>query len=65
MKTYTVDENCIACDACTIEAPGFFSMNEDEGHAFVSSQPQNESEQKLCDEALEACPVEAISSVEN
>ena len=65
MKTYNVDENCIACDACTIEAPGFFSMNEDEGLAFVSSQPQNESDEKLCDEALEACPVEAISFLTN
>ena len=61
MKTYLVDENCIACDACTIEAPGFFSMDQNEGLAFVSSQPQNESEEEMCQEALEACPVEAIS----
>jgi len=65
MKTFTVDENCIACDACTIEAPGFFSMDENEGLAFVSSQPKNESEEKLCNEALEACPVEAISFTES
>jgi len=64
MKKFVVDENCIACDACTIEAPGFFSMNEDEGCAFVSTQPKNKSEEEVCNEALEACPVEAISFTE-
>ena len=51
MKTFTVDENCIACDACTIEAPGFFSMDENEGYAFVSTQPKNEPEELTGKEA--------------
>lgn len=61
-KKYTVDENCIACDACVVEAPNFFSMNEEEGHAFVSKQPETDQQIELCEMALESCPVEAISS---
>ena len=32
---YYVDDSCIACDACCVEAPKFFAMNDNEGHAFV------------------------------
>ena len=61
-KKYTVDENCIACDACVVEAPDFFSMNEEEGHAFVLKQPESDKQIGLCETALNSCPVEAISS---
>ena len=37
---YYVDDSCIACDACCVEAPKFFAMNDNEGHAFVKLQPQ-------------------------
>lgn len=57
---FYVDDQCIACDACVIEAPKFFTMNDEEGHAYVSLQPSTEEEIKNCLEALEACPVEAI-----
>lgn len=57
---FYVDRQCIACDACVCEAPGFFKMNEDQGHAYVSKQPNNKIEYDLCLAALEACPVEAI-----
>ena len=35
-------------------------MNDIDGHAYVFFQPENSDEVKLCDEALEICPVEAI-----
>lgn len=59
---FYVDDQCIACDACVMEAPNFFEMNEMDGHAFVKKQPDltNEKELKECLEALDACPVEAI-----
>ena len=57
---YYVDETCIACDACVVEAPKFFDMNDEEGHAFVFKQPKNESDIEDCESALAACPVEAI-----
>ncbi|MEX1099823.1 MAG: ferredoxin, partial [Bacteriovoracaceae bacterium] len=52
--TYYVDDQCIACDACCVEAPGFFEMNDDDGHAYVAKQPSNESETEDCENAL-AC----------
>lgn len=57
---FYVDDQCIACDACVVEAPKFFAMNDEEGHAFVQLQPTTPAEEKNCVEALEACPVEAI-----
>lgn len=57
---FYVDEQCIACDACVIEAPLFFAMNKDEGHAYVIKQPQTPHELENCKEALNGCPVDAI-----
>ena len=59
---YYVDDSCIACDACCVEAPRFFAMNDNEGHAFVKVQPQNPEEIKEAENALAACPVEAIGN---
>ena len=57
---YYVDDQCIACDACCVEAPGFFLMNDEDGHAYVGKQPEKESELEECVNALMACPVAAI-----
>lgn len=59
---FYVDRECIACDACVLAATDHFGMNEDDGHAFVKKQPTNPSEEELCREAMEACPVEAIGN---
>lgn len=59
---FYVDDQCIACDACVVEAPLFFEMNEMDSHAFVKRQPKTPEEIKNAFEALEACPVEAIGS---
>lgn len=57
---FYVDDQCIACDACCVEAPGFFSMNDDEGYAYVEKQPEGSSDLEDCENALQACPVGAI-----
>ncbi len=57
-----VDESCIACDACVISAPDNFTMNPEDGHAYVKRQPANASEEEQCREAMEGCPVEAIGN---
>lgn len=57
---YYVDDQCIACDACVMEAPDFFEMNDDDGHAYVKKQPANPQDEEDCENALAACPVEAI-----
>ena len=58
--TYYVDDQCIACDACCVEAPEFFLMNDDEGYAYVNKQPTTKEELEECENALQACPVAAI-----
>ena len=57
-----VDDTCIACDACVTSAPNNFRINEDEGHAYVSKQPENPEEEEQVREAMEGCPVEAIGN---
>ncbi|WP_127716604.1 ferredoxin [Halobacteriovorax sp. HLS] len=59
---FYVDDQCIACDACIMEAEDFFEMNDDDGHAYVKKQPTNAEELEACNSALEACPVEAIGN---
>lgn len=55
-----VDQSCIACDACVLTAPKNFGMHEEDGHAFVTKQPDTPEEEAACKEAMEGCPVEAI-----
>lgn len=59
---YYVDDQCIACDACCVEAPKFFAMNDNDGHAFVKLQPITPAEMEEAENALAACPVEAIGN---
>jgi ferredoxin len=59
---YYVDDQCIACDACVMEAELFFMMDDDEGLAYVYRQPINKDEEEVCENALAACPVEAIGN---
>ena len=59
---YYVDKECINCDACLLSAENHFKINEEEGYAYVFKQPQTEEEKSACQEALEACPVEAIGN---
>ncbi len=55
-----VSDECIACDACVLVADKHFAIDEKLDRAIILRQPQNSKEVALCQEALEACPVEAI-----
>ncbi len=57
---YYVDSQCIDCDVCRDIAPDNFTRDIDKSYSFVYKQPENEEEESLCREAMEACPVEAI-----
>lgn len=57
---FYVDSQCIDCDVCRDMAPANFKQNRDNGYSFVYKQPENDEEERLCAEALMACPVEAI-----
>jgi ferredoxin len=57
---FYVDSSCIDCDLCRETAPSNFSRNDDGGYSYVYKQPSTPEEKKLCKEAMEGCPVEAI-----
>ena len=57
---YYVDDQCIDCDVCRDTAPRNFARNDENGYSYVYCQPANLEEAALCEEALMACPVEAI-----
>ncbi len=57
---YKVNDECIACRACVEVAPKNFDIADD-GLAFVYKQPENAQETANSDEAVEICPVNAIS----
>ena len=59
---FYVDRECIDCDVCRYDAPGFFRRNDENGYSYVYRQPETPEEIKLCLEAVENCPVEAIGN---
>jgi len=57
---YYVDSQCIDCDVCRDTSPNNFTRDDNNGYSFVYKQPETAEEVELCEEALTACPVEAI-----
>ena len=57
---YYVDRMCIDCDVCRDTSPKNFTREDENGYSYVYKQPQTTEEIELCEEALLACPVEAI-----
>lgn len=57
-----VDTQCILCSLCSEIAPNNFKEADAGDHDFVYKQPDNEEEEKLCQEAMQQCPVEAIGN---
>ena len=57
---FYVDRQCIDCDVCRDTSPSNFRRNDDNGYSFVYKQPETPEELTRCEEALDACPVEAI-----
>jgi ferredoxin len=59
---YFVASECAGCGLCLEIAPRNFSMNQDEGHSFVSKQPTRAFEEARCREAMAWCPTDAIGN---
>lgn len=57
---FYVDRMCIDCDVCRDTAPANFTRNDENGYSYVYKQPNSPEELALCEEAMMACPVEAI-----
>ena len=62
LGTYYVDSQCIDCDVCRDTAQDNFTRSDENGYSYVYKQPETEDERLLCEEALAACPVEAIGN---
>lgn len=60
--TYYVDTQCIDCDVCRDTASDNFTRSDANGYSYVFRQPSTPAERDLCEEALMACPVEAIGN---
>ncbi|MFV1994698.1 MAG: ferredoxin [Verrucomicrobiales bacterium] len=58
--TYYVTDDCGLCDVCLEICPTVFLKNEKGGYAFVFKQPESEEEIEVCEQAVDACPREAI-----
>ncbi len=59
---FYVDTQCIDCDVCRDTAPNNFTRNDDGGYSYVFKQPETDEEMEQCQEAMDACPVEAIGN---
>lgn len=57
---FYVNEMCIDCSACYIDLPEHFALDENTNLAYVHKQPESQIEKSLCEEAMDACPTEAI-----
>lgn len=57
---FYVDRQCIDCDVCRDISPANFTRNDENGYSFIHKQPSTPVELELCNEAMNACPVEAI-----
>jgi ferredoxin len=57
---YYCDDQCIDCDVCRDTSPANFTRQDENGYSYVYKQPETPEEERLCREALMACPVEAI-----
>ncbi len=57
-----VDKKCILCSVCSEAAPNNFREAENQDHDIVYKQPGNEDEVRQSEEAMAACPVEAIGN---
>lgn len=59
MAKITINENCIGCGACVCIAPDVFDFNND-GLAIVKEECDLEINNEAIEQAIPACPVEAI-----
>ena len=60
--SYFVDNQWIDSDLCRDTGPANFKRNDDGGYSYVYKQPEGEAEAKLCKDAMDGCPVEAIGN---
>ena len=55
-KFWIDQDECVACQVCTGQAPDNIRFNEDAGKASVFKQPENDAELAAVREAVTMCP---------
>lgn len=64
-KKLVVDQDkCIGCNTCPLIAPDLFELDNTDFKAKIKRQPE-ESEFAIASQAVDSCPVGAISLVES
>jgi ferredoxin len=58
--SYQVNDRCIGCRICSAISPKNFRSNHEHGLDYVYKQPSGSEEERLCAEAMDICPVNAI-----
>ena len=61
MKAIIDAEECTGCGLCEETCPEVFEMNEDEDVAVVKVTPTPPEAEGTCREAVDGCPVDAIT----
>ncbi len=59
---YYVTEDCIDCDLCRETAPSSFQRDHAIGFSIVYRQPETTDDIQLAEDAMEACPADAIGN---
>ena len=62
MKVNVNQDACVGCGACVSICPDIFSFNDDGLAEAITKDVQAEDEDKILD-AVESCPTEAISKI--
>ena len=60
MKVRVVEHLCQGHAMCTLACPGFFKLNDDDGHAYVASEDVPPELEEHVQQALRSCPESAI-----
>ncbi|WP_372677969.1 ferredoxin [Desulfosarcina sp.] len=61
--SYHVNHRCIGCCICSAISPKNFRSNHEHGVDYVYQQPSGPEEERLCAEAMDICPVNAIDKL--
>lgn len=59
---YYCDNTCISCGQCIEIAPDYFAEDTAKGGMYVKKQPTDAAGVDLCEQTVDACPVEAIGN---
>ena len=57
-----IDQTCAPCHVCLDEAPSLIRYAPGETHSYFYKQPESPEEETAAENAMQACPTEAIGN---